>query len=229
MRAGQEVTRHATDAEGGFTIRSHAGMSVQLAARPGEAPSVESWSAPEIRRVVAPAEGVVLEVEAGDMLRVEVDGVRADMNLQCSVIREPDRIERTAKVVDGTCAFRGLDPGAIFSIWIHGASGEYAHARAVAGSAGSVRVELQQGRTLEFDLAAPDGWSVRDVSLFDRGIHVRGKRLGWQRFRIEGLPPGNFRVVVLLMSKEGMRDVEITTDDIDGTQEPIELRLDGDK
>jgi len=229
MRAGEDVTLHATDAGGGFTIRSRAGVSVQLAARPGEARSVESWSAPDVRRVVAPAEGVVLEVEAGNILRVEVDGVRAEMNLQCSVIREPDRIERIAKVVDGACAFRGLDPGAIFSIWIHGASGEYAHVRGIAGSAGSVRVALQQGRTLEFDLAAPDGWSVRDVSLFDRGIHVRGKRLGKQRFFIGGLPPGNFRVVVLLMSKEGMREVEITTDDIDGTQEPIELRLGADK
>lgn len=214
-----------TDAQGRFSIRSRSGVSVQISARAGAALSVD-WLSPDVRRVVAPAEGVVLEVERGDRLRVDVDGMREGVSVQCFLIREPDRIEQSLRVKSGMCEFVGLAPDAVFSIWICSNAGDYAHARGVAGSAGSIRLTLQRGRRLEFELVPPDGWLAGDVSLFDRGVHLRAKRLSRHRFLLEGLPPGDFRVHVFLLSKQDSRDVELTTDEIAAAEGPIELSLD---
>ena len=163
-----------------------------------------SPGADESVRVAAGAKDVVLVVDLGLVLAVRIENWPADgptwhaptLSVEGESPRFQDARPTDGIGADGTISFRGLQPDETYRLWVPPLKGLSLLATGLRAGGTELRVRLVPGRTITGRIVAPEGRENLMVSASGLGVSAVGTLEPDGRYKIEGLPEGEFDVSV---------------------------------
>ncbi len=180
--------------DGSFTIDGLPEDTGTLSVSIGSAES-EAIALPKLE-VAAGTEDLVLTVRRPRILNVRVEhwpGGRGHLLLSD---RGTGREEDGEIEADGTVRFTGLDPAAVYSLWLEWARGRCAYRPEVRGDAGEVTLQLEPTKSITGRLLLPEGSPAGvaggTVSAEGPGLRVGGIVRPDLTYEVSGLPDGEW-------------------------------------
>jgi|GEM_PF-3196330 len=196
---------HLVAPDGSFRIRGlRAGQVVRLSVVGSRGVPLDPHAEPQAT-MAAGAKGIVLTVDPGATLTLSIDDVGATGGQrQVQILREgrsfglEPAFSGAPQREGALLHYRGLPRAVLYTVWVPpDDAGRYGLVRDVRADGSVVSVRLQQGKTIQGRLSAPEGAKDLMVSARSNGLTLHGKLDGQGGYEIRGVPPGRWEVNAL--------------------------------